>query len=206
MEAKTKTINNPVSSCYGVTNKCHDSEYVLFADYDGIYLHTLFEELSNIHEKFKDFLTNFAIFESSESIMTGQGTLGSYHVISFAKLPYHKMREILSYMSVDDDFFKLPKRTAYRSNTLRISPKYEWVMNYDKDDHEVGKQRVLKDEPKFVCWFPEVKHKPIGLVSLAHLKAYQKFIENFTYLDKVYHWKFDKKSFVELKKYHSGKG
>ena len=194
-----KTItNNPVSTCYGVTNKCHDNEYVLFADYDGIYFHTLLEELRSIHAKHKKYLTNFAIFESTESILTSNGTLGSYHVVSFAKLPYHKMREILQFMSVDDDFYALPKKTAYRSNTLRISPKFKW-------DHG-AEGEMLKEAPKFVTWFPEERYVCEQMVSLGHLKAYSKFVEGFNYLEVVKSWVFDVDAHVELKKYCSGKG
>jgi len=151
--AEKKEVKYPNSTCYGISNRTDDGYYVLFADYDKIYLHVLLKELKNIWDKHKDYLSNFAILESTPSILTKNGTLGSYHAVSFAKLPYQKMQEILSYMSVDTDFFKLPKATAYRTNTLRISPKFKWEKEFDSEtgDH-VGNSIVLKEEPKFITW------------------------------------------------------
>ncbi len=196
-------IKKPVSSCYGITNKCSDGEYVLFADYDKVYFHVLLEELTNIFEKHKDKLTPFLILESSESISTKNGTLGSYHVISFGKLPYHEMREILSGMSVDDAFYNLPKNTPYRANTLRISPKFEWKERFDQNDVPVGVQHVLTDAPKFLCWHPDVVHIPGVKVSEAHLKAYKLMIDKLQIPLAFVKWNFDGQKDFELKQYDS---
>jgi len=199
-----KEVKKPVSSAYGVTNKCEDGEYILFADYDKIYLHTLLKELENVFKKHKKYLTQFAIFESSKSILTKNGTLGSYHVISFAKLPYQKMREILSYMSVDDAFYKLPANTPYRANTLRISPKFEWEVQEDLITGDpVGNQEVLKDAPRFITWFPDALNIPVVKVSGGHLKTYKHFIDSFKFNLAFAKWDLDPSTNIELKQYDS---
>ena len=207
MKEENKEFKKPVSESYGITNKCADGEYILFADYDKIYLSTLLKELDNVFKKYKKYLTQFAILESTESILTEGGTMGSYHVISFAKLPYQKMREILSYLSVDDAFYKLPANTPYRANTLRISPKFEWVEQHDKEtgDH-VGNEKVLKDAPKFVCWFPDEYNIPEVKVSEGHLKTYKHLIKNFRYPSIFTKYDMDQSTKIELKKYGSLRG
>jgi len=199
-----KEFKKPVSTCYGITNRCGDGEYILFADYDKIYFSTLLKELDNVFKRSKKYLTQFAIFESTESILTKNGTLGSYHVVSFAKLPYQQMREILSYMTVDDDFFNLPKTVPYRANTLRISPKFEWEEQHDKKTGEgIGNQHVLKDAPKFVCWYPETYHVPDVKVSEGHLKTYQHLIKNFRFPFIFTKYDMDRSTKIELKQYDS---
>ena len=114
------------------------------------------------------------------------------------------MREILSYMTIDDDFFRLPKNTAYRTNTLRVSPKYAWVREEDsKTGEHVGNSARLKDAPKFITWFPEVQTKTDLEMSNAHIKAYQKYIDNFYIYPYFANVKKDKSSTIEVKKYNS---
>jgi len=199
-ELKNREFKKPVSTAYGLTNKCADGEYILFADYDKVYLHVLLKELDNIFKKHKKYLTNFAIFESTKSISTKNGTLGSYHVVSFAKLPYQKMREILSYLSIDDDFYKLPQNTPYRANTLRISPKYEYQGFSDADTKD---GTIIKDAPKFVCWFPEGNNIPKVKVSGGHLKTYEHLINNFDMPDNFLDYDLDLSAKIELKQYDS---
>lgn len=204
LEKLSKSVKKPVSTCYGITNKCEDGEYILFADYDKVYLNTLFKELNNVFRRYSKYLTQFAVFESSQSILTKNGTLGSYHVISFAKLPYQKMREILSYMTVDDAFYKLPANTPYRANTLRISPKFAWEEQQDsKTGEPVGMQEVLKDSPKFITWFPDERHVPEVKVSEGHLKTYNHFIQNFKIPLISVKWDMDRSTRIELKQYDS---
>jgi len=203
-ESAFKVFKKPISTCYGITNKCEDGKYILFADYDKIYFSTLLKELDNVFKRNKKYLTQFAIFESTESILTKNGTFGSYHVVSFAKLPYQKMREILSFMTVDDDFFKLPKTVPYRANTLRISPKFDWEEQQDgKTGEPVGNQKVLKDAPKFVCWFPDINNIPEVKVSEGHLKTYKHLIKNFCYPFIFNEYKMDCSTKIELKQYDS---
>ena len=205
IEKEEKSFKKPVSTCYGITNKCEDGQYILFADYDKVYFGTLLKELDNIFNKFKRYLTPFAILESSESVLTKNGTLGSYHVVSFVKLPYQKMRELLSYMTVDDDFYKLPKNTPYRANTLRVSPKFAWETQYDaKTDEAVGNKQILKDAPRFITWYPqESAHIPLMEVSEAHLKTYKHLIEDFKFPLIYCRWIMDGSSKVEFKQYDS---
>ena len=199
-ELKNREFKKPVSTAYGLTNKCADGEYILFADYDKVYLHVLLKELDNIFKKHKDNLTQFAILESSKSILTKNGTLGSFHVVSFAKLPYQRMREILSFMSVDDNFYKLPQNTPYRANTLRISPKYEYK-GFSNSETKDG--TIIKDAPKFVCWFPDGNNIPIVKVSAGHLKSYDYLIDNFSIPEELLDCDLDYSSKIELKQYDS---
>lgn len=200
-----KEFKKPISTCYGITNKCEDGQYVLFADYDKIYFGTLLKELDKIFSKFKNKLTPFAILESSPSVITKNGALGSYHVVSFTKMPYQKMREILSYMTVDDDFYKLPANTPYRANTLRISPKFAWEEQHDAETGEgVGKQRVFKGAPRFITFYPqESGHIPELRVSEAHLKTYKHLVEDFKFPLISFRWKMDGLTKVEFKQYDS---
>ena len=109
------------------------------------------------------------------------------------------MRERLSYLSVDDDFFSLPPKTPYKANTLRVSPKFKY-----QEEGSALEDVVLKPAPKFFGFFPRLtKLTPKKyLVSSAHLNAYQvmlgmpKFV--FDYKNKL-----DKESFVQIKKYGS---
>lgn len=200
-----KEVKKPVSTCYGITNKCDDGQYILFADYDNIFFGTLLKELDKVFIRFKKYLTAFAILESSPSVVTKGGTLGSYHVVSFVKLPYQKMREILSYMTVDDAFYRLPANTPYRSNTLRVSPKFTWEDRFDKDSLEkVGSQYVLKEAPKFVTFYPQDSaHIPDFRVSEGHLKAYKHLISDFKLPLVSLKWKLDGLTQVEFKQYDS---
>jgi len=194
-----KTILKPKSVCYGLTNKTVDGLFVLFADYDKSYLHILISDLNNLIKRFPNDFTNFAVFESTESQCTKNGTIGSYHVINFSKFPYQIMRERLGYLSVDDKFFELPAKTPYKANTLRVSPKFKWY----KEGHFLNEE-VLKEAPKFSFFYPSVEKltPKKNKVSTAHLNAYQvlcgmpKF--RFSWAKQE-----DKETFVQLKKYES---
>lgn len=200
-------IKKPVSNCCGITNRCEDGQYILFADYDKVYFATLLKELDSIFKRFSKHLTQFAILESSPSILTQNGTLGSYHVISFGKMPYQKMREVLSYMTVDDAFFKLPANTPYRTNTLRISPKFTWVEQFDKEtDEGLGNQKILKDEPRFLTWFPDVENVPEVEVSEGHIRTYEHMLNSFRFPERFTLYKLDHGVKIELKQYDSLKG
>lgn len=190
-----KKHEKPKSFCYGLTNRCDDGAYILFADYDKIYLEVLLKELANVYKRFKPILTRFAIFESSPRVMTKKGALGSFHVVSFGKIPYAKMREVLSYMTVDDDFYRLPKSTAYRTNTLRVSPKFD----YKKPDV------VLKDAPRFLAWFPLEQGVSGVEVSNAHLSGYSLYVEDFD-PEGLKNYVKDDCFKIELKKYFSRGG
>jgi hypothetical protein len=189
----------PKSLCYGITNKTQDGLYILFADYDNIYFHTLLKELDSLIKTYPSELTNFAIYETRESIQTPQGVLGSYHVINFAKMPYANMREKLAYLSVDDLFFKLPKRVAYRSNTLRISPKFKYFKELS-----MQKEIELTPAPRFVCFYPTHERLECSKrkVSSAHLNAYQVLL-GLPKFRMMWSKREDELKVIELKKYYS---
>jgi len=191
-------MKTPKSLCYGITNKTSDGQYVLFADYDSVYFSVVLKELDDLIKANPDVFTNFAIFESSESILTKEGALGSYHVVNFSKMPYHEMRECLSRLSVDDDFYRLPEKTAYRCNTLRISPKFK----YSKNNANV----VLKDSPRFICFYPTEKNiQPIkNKVSSAHKLVYE-LVCNMPLLPVLTN-KEDGLKGIDIKKYYSLRG
>ena len=194
-----KATIKPKSLCYGITNKTNDGLYTLFADYDNVYFHVLLKELDDLIKVYPDQLTNFAVFETRESEATSSGVVGSYHVINFSKHPYQKMREMLSRLSVDDKFFALPKNTAYRCNTLRVSPKFKYLKDGSK-----GEEVVLTPAPRFVCFYPtteklEPKKK---IVSSAHLRAYE-ILLNMPKFRMSWATKEDDLTGVQLKKYYS---
>ncbi len=192
-----KEFLKPVSTCYGVTNKTKDGQFVLFADYDNVLLDVLIRELDDLIKAFPNTFTNFVILESSESQLTKHGVLGSYHVVNFAKMPYQLMREKLARLSVDDDFYKLPAKTSYRTNTLRISPKFAW-----------GSEKVLKDAPRFICYYPvekKLEPKNPASVSTAHLSTYQSLLRVPAF---KFNWNKKEDGFqtIQIKKYDSLKG
>lgn len=195
-----KENKKPVSTCFGITNKTSDGQYVLFADYDDVNFSVVIKDLDNLIKRFPNEFCNFIILESSESKFTSLGTFGSYHVINFIKRPYQKMREYLSYLAVDDDFFKLPTKTSYRCNTLRVSPKFDFET-----------QNIIKDKPRFICLYPSdelISPKKDSLISSAHLKFYQKSCpHNLFKLFNVHYKKIeDNLSKIQLKKYNSLRG
>lgn len=182
----------PKSTCYGITNKCADGKYVLFADFDGIYFADLLKAVDQLIERHKVF-SNFIILESSDPVHTKDGILGSYHLVNFAKLPYQKVREVLSELPVDKEFYDALCYTPYRSNTLRHSPKFKW-----KTDE------VIKAAPRFICFYPADKPlEPVGELSSAHFKAYKHFFSLPECLS--LYGKFDLLGEIELKRYDSGK-
>lgn len=182
------------SLCYGITNKTNDGLYCLFGDYDKVYFHVLLKELDDLIKKYPDKLTNFAIFETRESVLTKKGAFGSYHVVNFAKHSYFNMREILAHLSVDPDFYNLPANTPYRANTLRVSPKFS------VDAENV----ILTPAPKFICFYPtEKKIEPKKkMVSSGILRAYELLL-NMPKFKLSWLRKEDDLTGVQIKKYYS---
>jgi len=66
LDGENKEFKKPVSESYGITNKCADGEYILFADYDKIYLSTLLKELDNVFKKHKKYLTQLRTSETEK--------------------------------------------------------------------------------------------------------------------------------------------
>lgn len=157
----------PKSCNFGITNKTKDGMYVLFADFDDVYVDVLLDDLRNLLKRFPNEFTNFAIFNSSPPVITQNGVKGCFHAVSFSKFAYQDLRERLKYLSVDEGFFRLPAHLPYRSNTLRISPKYKYRVSMKV------KAKILKDAPRFNSWFPEKPLKVKLGVSTAHLKAFE---------------------------------
>lgn len=188
-----ETEFKPKTLCYGITNRCSDGSYILFADYDNINESVLFKELENLLKRFPE-LKCFMVLESSEPYSVNSEIFGSYHVISFTKMPYHKMREVLSYMSVDDDFFQLPAKTTYRCNTLRISPKFS-----------VRTGEIAKGKPGFLKFFPCFVLS--SDFSMPHLLYFISFFKPDLGKDKASIQAIGKpKGRVEFKKYYSLSG
>lgn len=199
-------IKKPKTTCYGVTNRTKSGEYVFFADYDRIEFGRLTKELDDLIARFPFHFTNFAILESSPSLLIDGKCIGSYHVISFAKLPFQKLCNILGYTTVDPLFFKMLSQTEYRSNTLRVSPKFAWEEQFEKETNEgCGLQEFLKEQPRFVCFYPTTEKLSTKFeVSTAHLNTYRALglIKN----PMSYAWgkKEDGSRWIEIKKYESG--
>lgn len=196
-EKKKSNFKKPVSSCYGLTNKTKDGQFVLFADYDNILFDVLIRELDDLIKAFPNQFCNFLILESSTPKLVKQGILGCYHVVNFAKFPYQLMREKLARLSVDEDFYKLPQKTSYRTNTLRISPKFKF-----------GSEKILKDAPKFLCYYPmldKLEPKNPKSVSTAHRSTYESLLRVPAF---KFNWNKKEDGFktIQIKKYDSLKG
>lgn len=187
-----KDLPKPQSTCYGITNLCKDGSRVFFADYDRIDFGRLCRELDSLIKRFPKLFSNFLILESSPSFILDGNTIGSYHVICPVKLSYQKLCEILSFTSIDPLFYRMLTATSFRSNTLRISPKF---------DVKTGEN--LKEAPRFICFYPTTeKLNPKGAISSAHLRAYEKLLNVPQY--KMIWNQEDQEDWVELNKYDTG--
>lgn len=185
-------LKKPKSFCYGITNLCKDGSRVFFADYDKIEFSRLIQELNNLIESFPKVFTNFIILESHESYLQDGKTVGSYHIISPIKLPYQKLVKILEKTSVDPLFSKMLVATTWKSNNLRISPKFD-----------ISTGNAIKEAPRFICFYPTVKKlDPKGKISTGHLWAYKYIFDipsQFTW-----HAKEDHSKWIEINKYETG--
>jgi hypothetical protein len=156
-------VEEPKTTCFGITNKCKDGSYVLFIDFDEINVETLNKNLASLQERFKYKLTNFLVLSSSPIRLINDVPVGSFHAISFRKLSFHECLEVLSFAVCDPMFYKALGSTTWRANTLRISPKFK----YNSDE-------MVKEAPKFYAWFPVKPVQYLGEVSSPHLNFYLK--------------------------------
>jgi hypothetical protein len=207
MLEQAKSFEKPKTTCTGILNRCEDGSFILFIDYDKTYFHILVKELENLKKRFPDKLTSFAIFETTNSIETKNGILGNYHVVSFAKVSFEDVNDMLRWTTADEDFKKLPLNTPYKAWTLRVSPKFDWEKQYCSQTGEyLGKCDVIKDAPTFIGW-SQLEDTFSGEISQAHLKFYKYHIskkrDTKLYDDVLEYWKNDGSSRIELKQYDS---
>jgi hypothetical protein len=156
----------PTAYAYGITNRCEDGQLVFFADYDKVKTDLIFGELDFLLKKYSGQFTNFLLLSSSPNVRVGGEVLASYHVISFAKMPFQRLCDVLENTSVDRQFYKA--LVWRKSNTLRVSPKFN---SFD--------DAVLKVRPCFAGWYPR-DDLALGEgveVSSAHYKMYSYFFE-----------------------------
>jgi len=96
----------------GFTNKCPDSQYVIFLDYDGGWTKEEVEANKIFLEK--KYLINFHYL-----FKTNKG----FHLISLDKVAFNRLRDILEDSLADPSFVKVPFMTSLHSSTLRLSEK-----------------------------------------------------------------------------------
>jgi hypothetical protein len=140
----------------GITNRCSDGKYVLFLDYDQVYLSTVLEDIQTIRKRFK--LCNFFIFKSSGLKSSLSDVYANWFVYSIDKLDYFTMKQILRNVRVDEAYNK--GDYYHNAFVLRFSPKYYFR---GKDFF------VYKEQPKFfgLKLFKSCKYRH----SRAHLNA-----------------------------------
>jgi len=185
-------VEEPKTTCFGITNKCKDGSYVLFIDFDEINIETLHKNLASLQERFAGKLTNFLVLSSSPIRYINDVAVGSFHAISFRKLSFHECLEILSFACCDEMFYKALTCTTWRANTLRISPKFKW-----------NTEKIVKEEPHFFSFIPSAPVEYSGEISSPHLKFYlSKMVGDVSVPFIV---KGDKETTAEFDKYNSKK-
>jgi hypothetical protein len=176
----------------GITNRCSDGNYVLFLDYDQVYLSTVLEDIQAIRRKFG--ICSFFIFRSSKIQSSLSEVYSNWFVYSVCKVNYKTIKEILKNVRVDESYLK--GDYYHKAFVLRFESKY-----FFKDGEELG---IFKSKPTFYglklynsCKFQHSK---------AHLKALEvlfglKVPKNLSLGKKASPKKFDNSKFVEIVTY-----
>jgi hypothetical protein len=123
IEARLNLYKIPHHKVVGLTNRCLDNSFLLFADYDAVEDSVVIEDAELCQKKFK--LGTALIRMSSPQYKKPNGTLvANYHLIFFVKLPYRQIKKMLKHLRCDNAFAR-HRGFQQRCNVLRLTSKGE---------------------------------------------------------------------------------
>jgi hypothetical protein len=183
----------PLIETIGVTNRCNDGLFVLFADYDKVYRELVYKNIKNLLTLFPGQLSNFFIACTEPETKDNYGqTIGSYHVINLAKGFKSEIKNYLKYMDVDKHYKSIPLKTPHKCHVLRITKKV-WREN----------NKTLKEKPFFLEMFPNEFVETGREQSTAH---YSIFSKEWKFKDLYFSQRqWDNQKNIELQKYSTPK-
>lgn len=185
----------PKIETVGVSNRCYDGSYVLFADYDQIYKDLVYKNLNNLMRKYPLKFDNFFIATTEPETILKRGKIkGSYHAVCFTKFKKDEIKLFLEDMDVDPHFASIPFKTAHKCHVLRLDKKY-W-------QHDGTEQ---KEEPKFCEIYPREIMFSTKENSHAHYKLFSRFWNFYDPYFAFRKWDFPSKM-IELHEYSTPKG
>lgn len=120
-----RVLKERTTLMYGVGNRCHNGEYVLFLDYDGLPLSWIRDEIS--------LLQSYGVVGHAYIFQTKHG----YHVIFLEKMTFDVLTSHLRMTTCDKNYQVVPMEYSRKIWVLRQSPKKNENVTY------VGVQQSL---------------------------------------------------------------
>lgn len=113
---------HPKVDTIGMSNLCSDGRFVLFIDYDNVFLYRVVDEVKRLQQRWK---IGTAVILSTGEDMDMQGKhYGNYHVVAYSKFKFHEIYSMLDETSCDPNFRRVPEFFNGRYHVLRIFPKF----------------------------------------------------------------------------------
>lgn len=113
---------HPNIDTVGLSNLCTDGRFVVFIDYDNIFLYRVINEVRRLQRKWK--IGTVAIISTGEDEDLQQKPYGNYHVIAYTKFKFFEILKMLDDTSCDPNFKRIPEYFNGRYWVLRVCPKY----------------------------------------------------------------------------------
>jgi len=164
--AALKTPKYPVS---GYTTRCDDGKHCFFADYDLVDKKVV---LIDIMHLFSRGLSHVLLFETFSEKRDDGSEVGNYHLISFDKLYFVELYELLGELNIDPIWRKLALKSYFRAWVLRFSEKGKRsAPKFVKCYVNFQKQNMLRDQSfGHLClvslFFPEILNEVRAIPNL----------------------------------------
>jgi hypothetical protein len=152
----------PNQRTVGITSKNRDGSHVLFADYDDTLYSEVLEDIKHVQNVFG--VGDCIVLCNSEALDNHRHVKGNYLLCFPAKIPFHKVREILGHMRVDKRFIECCMRTPQKSWVIRIAEKMDRVTG-----------ELVKKKPRFKAVIPG---RMLKRRDMDHYNFFQRFFLN----------------------------
>ncbi len=159
----------PSLNTFGLTNRCEDNLFVLFADYDKVEYSVVTEDVNFLQKNYNigTVITRISSLDYHKNIDDDGLDVGNYHIISFTKHKFPDIKKMLSNLRCDNRF-KGGYRFQSRAWVIRIGEKKsidsgEMIKQFTAIKEIIpGKTKLISNTPliEFFEKIDNIKLKP----------------------------------------------
>ncbi len=173
---RSSWYKKPSIPIIGISNRCPESWYIPFIDYDAVQLEVVEEDLKHIAKEFN--ICTFAILTTKEEEIGGK-IIGNYHVMAFCKMFRGEHFNMLYHTACDKGYPKVPHKYSRADWVLRISskgkrdsPQLLKIIKFGSCNREHSLSHLK--------WFNDVHESTITLKNMDANNSSPEFVEYLT--------------------------